>query len=87
MIDLDIYVMALKANWVKRLVENRDTVHIIILTSIYPGFTLEDYFKYSVNPPFQIPFFYMQVLFAWFNIKKDPKHANDLRKVYGLINK
>ena len=69
MTNIDNYVLAQKAGWVKRLLMNKETVPYHFLNQFMPGISIEHFLKCSMNPediPLMIPLFYRQVLYAWF---------------------
>ena len=83
MVHFDNYVMAQKTSWVKRLLDNRDTVPFHYLSQFLPDMNFETFLKCSFDPdklPDTIPYFYRQVLCAWFYLKKDPKNISDIQR-------
>ena len=90
MVDFDQYVMAQKANWIKRLLENKSTIPFHFLTQFLPKIDFEIFLKCSFDPdklPAHIPSFYRQILCAWFFLKSDPKDICDIQREVIWLNK
>jgi hypothetical protein len=90
MTNIDNYVLAQKAGWVKRLLLNKETVPYHYLKQFMPGISLEHFLKCSMSPedlPLMIPLFYRQVLYAWLSLKPDPQNSFDVQREILWLNK
>jgi hypothetical protein len=61
--DFNCYIKAQKSNWIKRLVNNKETVPFKYLIQFLPEIKFEDFLKCSIDPetlPHEMPTFYRQ---------------------------
>ena len=66
------YVKVQKARWIDRLLKNPNHIIIKLLKPFIPKIHFSDYIKCNYDPsclPLDIPNFYRQVFFAWFELK------------------
>ena len=83
------YVKANRATWAKRLLcpESRNRQYLEIFL---PSLHLFHFLKCNYNPedlPHDIPFFYLQILYAWFALKNEPQNALDIHREYFIFNR
>ena len=86
--NIELFVKANRATWIKRLlmVNNRCTQY---LAMFLPKMDFSHFIKCNYNPtdlPQETPRFYHQVLFAWFNFKKEPQTSLDIRREFIVFN-
>ena len=89
MTNLSHFNKAQKIYWIKRLLNNKETVPFEYLSQ-FIKMDLQDYLKCNVEPialPPDLPKFYNIVLSAWFSIKTEPKTTDEYKeKFYGITN-
>ena len=81
--DIDCLVKSQKAAWIKRFVTNPDASWLQFLYQYLPDMSLSDLLKCSVNPEElsqEIPMFYRQILYAWYQLKQKPESPLDIRR-------
>jgi len=82
MTNLLHFIKAQKINWIKRLLNNKETVPYVYVSQ-FINMDLKDYLKCSLEstdlPP-NLPQFYREVLSDWFAIKKEPKHSDEVQR-------
>ena len=77
---IDSIVIASKAMWVKRLKQPSCKIRKY-LAQFLPNMALDDFLECDINPndlPMTIPFFYRQVLHAWFTLKSKCHPTNSV---------
>lgn len=82
MINLDQYIKAQKINWIKLLLNNKDTVPYSYI-SAFIDMTLEHYLKCNLNAswlPKKLHKFYKDVLSEWFSLKQEPTLVDDIQR-------
>ena len=80
---MDSLVKSQKAAWIKRIIINPDAPWLQLLHQCIPPMHITDLLKCSVNPDDlsgDIPGFYGQVLYAWYQLRQEPNNALDLRR-------
>ena len=85
---VETYVKANRAAWAKRLLQF-DSRNRQYLETFLPKLTLCDFLKCNYNPedlPYDIPQFYLQILYAWFALKNEPQNAVEVRREYFIFN-
>ena len=89
MTNLSHFIKAQKINWIKRLLQNKETVpHEYV--SKFLNMDLKDYLKCNIEHtdlPVELPMFYKQVLSAWFSIKTEPKNTDEVQREIIWTNK
>ena len=82
MTNLNHFIQAQKINWVKQLLDNKDTVPFEFLSQLI-NMTLEDYLKCNIDPdnmPNDLPTFYHEVFIAWFSLKLEPQTQHEIQR-------
>ena len=82
MTRLDIYVIAQLTNWIKRFINNRETIPTHYISN-FIDMTLTDYLKCNIEKndiPDTMPQFYQNVLNAWLSLKEEPTSASDVQR-------
>ncbi len=82
------FINANRISWVKRLLYKHNRSHQY-LQSFIPHIPLEHFLKCNFNPqnlPINIPSFYLKILCTWFDLKKEPKNALDVRREFFMLN-
>ena len=82
MTNLTFYNKAQKINWIKILMENKETIPFDYIGT-FLNVKLEHYLKSSIDPetiPYNLPTFYKEVLNAWFQLKNKPTHSEDIQR-------
>ena len=82
MTNLMHFIQAQKINWIKLLLDNKDTVPFEFVSQ-FINMGLEDYLKCNINPdklPSNLPSFYQEVLSSWFSLKLEPKTHHEIQR-------
>ena len=89
MTNLSHFIKAQKINWIKRLLQNKETVPYEYVSK-FLNMDLKDYLKCNIEAtdlPDELPMFYKEILSAWFAIKQSQKPLTKRKeKSYGTIN-
>ena len=89
MTNLSNFIKAQKTNWIKRLLQNKETVPYEYISQ-FINMDLKDYLKCSIESTaisLNLLPFYKEVLNAWFSLKAEPKTIEKVqREIYGTID-
>ena len=86
--NIELFMKANRAMWIKRLLMKNNRC-IEYLKMFLPKMDFSYFIKCNYNPvdlPQDIPRFYYQILFAWFNLKKEPQTPLDIRRELIVLN-
>ena len=81
--DIDSVAKSQKIVWVRRIVQNKDACWLQYLYQYIPSMSIVDLLKCAINPNDlreEIPFFYRQILYSWFELKRVPHSALGIRR-------
>ena len=82
MTNLVHFIHAQKINWIKLLLENKDTIPFEFLSQ-FINMGLEDFLKCNIDPdnlPNNLPAFYQEVLSSWFSLKLEPLTQHEIQR-------
>ena len=82
MTNLQHFTNAQKVNWVKRLINDKETVPYEYICQ-FINMKLQDYLKCNINPnnlSKKLPDFYKEVLQAWFSLKSEPTKLPSIQR-------
>ena len=80
--NLQHFTNAQKVNWVKRLINDKETVPYEYICQ-FINMKLYDYLKCNINPnnlSKKLPDFYKEVLQAWFSLKSEPTKLPSIQR-------
>ena len=75
------FIQAQKINWIKLLLDNKDTVPFEFVSQ-FINMGLKDYLKCNINPdklPSNLPSFYQEILSSWFSLKLELKSHHEIQ--------
>ena len=85
---VESFVKSQKISWIKRILSNEKHITVQLLKEFLPEMDLKDFLNCDYDPlmlPYNIPNFYRQVLFAWFEYKSisnvQKRHTRNLNMV------
>jgi len=88
--NIELIVRSQKVAWIKRMLENREAAWMQLFYSILPHMKIHHLLKCSIDPLLlsdDIPLFYRQVLYAWYELNTTPLTGLDIRREIIWLNK
>ena len=88
--NIDLLVKAQKVSWVKRMLENCNAAWMQLLYTVLPSINIKHLLKCLIDPndlSNDIPNFYRQILYAWYQLSELPASGLDIRRQIIWYNK
>ena len=88
--NIDILVKSQKIAWVKRIITNTNAAWMQLLYTFLPQMHIKHILNCSIDPndlAEDLPAFYRQVLYAWYELATEPSSALDIRRQIIWFNK